>query len=449
MKTLEQNIKQNTINQTQKLDIHIQKRFAKNILLDYIYNFIRNFDISSAIWVLYLDYRGMSLLQIGLLEGIFHVASMIFEVPSGAVADLFGRKRVMIVGRMFYVVSAILQITAGNFWLFAFAFILNALSYNLNSGTEEAFLYDTLEKLDQKDNYIKINGRMNTLLEISSAIATFVGGVLAQYSYVLCYSFVMIFGIISIFPALFFYDTNARVHFEKKEKDNKKKNRRKKEKIFLEHAKVCYDICRKDKQLVQVLLFFPMIDTFYAIMFFYGQKYFFDLRLERIQISFIMLFAGICASAGALCSTKVYGVWKENAKYLISVSIGVSIACLLFHHRIGSIFFFCMATFANAVLYPIQSTTLNERIPSKQRATILSVSSMVYSVFMVMFFPLSGGMAQVLGLDRIFGGLGILLVALAFFTWKSEKRQRIQKIRERNFDKECIGNKGDFYESRD
>ena len=53
------------------------------------------FRIAGASWVALLALRGFSLLQIGILESIFHIASSCFEIPSGVVADVFGRKRTL------------------------------------------------------------------------------------------------------------------------------------------------------------------------------------------------------------------------------------------------------------------------------------------------------------------------------------------------------------------
>ena len=124
--------------------------YRKNVYSDYVFCFLKNFDISSAIWVLYMVYRGLPLWQIGIVEGIFHIASFIFEVPSGAIADLFGRKRTIIAGRLFSILSAIINLFANNIVLFSISFIISALSYNLNSGSEEALVYDSLKKIMQK-----------------------------------------------------------------------------------------------------------------------------------------------------------------------------------------------------------------------------------------------------------------------------------------------------------
>ena len=67
----------------------------KNIVLDYITTFVTNLNMQSSIWVLYLAYCGLNLAQIGLVEGIYHATSIVFEIPSGAVADLIDRKSVV------------------------------------------------------------------------------------------------------------------------------------------------------------------------------------------------------------------------------------------------------------------------------------------------------------------------------------------------------------------
>lgn len=70
--------------------MHTEHKLKKNIGIDYFYSFLFNFDVTAAIWVLYLIARGMNLVQVGLLEEIYHAASFCIEVPSGAVADLPG-----------------------------------------------------------------------------------------------------------------------------------------------------------------------------------------------------------------------------------------------------------------------------------------------------------------------------------------------------------------------
>lgn len=88
----------------------MKTRLLRNIKLDYISIFITNLNMQGCIWVLYLTYCNMSLLQIGLLEGIYHLTSMICEIPSGAWADLMGRKKSMLISRGCITISCIIML---------------------------------------------------------------------------------------------------------------------------------------------------------------------------------------------------------------------------------------------------------------------------------------------------------------------------------------------------
>lgn len=135
------------------------KTGKRNIRWSYVFCFIRNFNLTDAVWLLYLAYRGTSLWQIGILEGIFHISGLLFEVPSGAAADLLGRRNVMALGRLCAAASSLFMIFSNGFVGFAIGMVLAALSYNLNSGTEEALLYDSSKMAGEEKNYIKINSR--------------------------------------------------------------------------------------------------------------------------------------------------------------------------------------------------------------------------------------------------------------------------------------------------
>ena len=67
--------------------------YKRNIILDYILTFIRNLNFTHGIWMIYLNQvKGFTLLEVGLLEGIFHIASITMEVPTGIIGDLVSRK---------------------------------------------------------------------------------------------------------------------------------------------------------------------------------------------------------------------------------------------------------------------------------------------------------------------------------------------------------------------
>ena len=138
------------------MDIKLYNRLKRNIILDYINTFITNLNMQNSVWVLYLAYCGLSLAEIGIVEGTYHITSIIFEIPSGAIADLLGRKKSMVIGRFCIAISCIIMLFAKDFWFFALSFVIQSLGNNFNSGSEEALIYDSMKYTRQEQDYIHV-----------------------------------------------------------------------------------------------------------------------------------------------------------------------------------------------------------------------------------------------------------------------------------------------------
>jgi len=178
--------------------------------------------------------------------------------------------------------------------------------------------------------------------------------------------------------------------------------------ILKDHFRVCITIIRGDAELRNILLYYPVVFTFHTIVFFYGQEFFSLLGLNKIEISMIMLFASLISILGALSSERMLSIFGHKAKYVASTLMGAGIIAMSRHNLIVSVIAFGVINYANAVLYPIQSAAINELIPSKQRATIISVNSMLFSVLMVILFPICGLVADHTDLHLAFFILGLL-----------------------------------------
>lgn len=391
---------------------HLQQRLRNNIIAEYFYSFINNLSMSSSIWVLYLAYKGMNLMQIGLLEGVYHLTSMLFEIPSGAVADLLGRKKTLIVSRILMVISCIIMLFADSFLGFALSFFFQALSGNSNSGAEEALLFDSLKLLGKEDHYLTVSGRINTLLEISQGIATVVGGVLAEYSYTYCYLTCIIIALLGLAPALIMTEPPIKVATPQAAKKHVSQ-------IVKEHFITSSNVLKKDKTLLHLILYYSVIFSAYTLLFFYSQQYFYDHGLNKIQISIVMFFAGIVACLGALLSERLYSKYGKKISMSGACLIALCVIAFSLNHLVIAIGALLIATFFNSLLYPIQSNALNQRIPSAQRATLISVNSMFFSVFMILFFPLVGAFADIIGLAYAFCIIGVIVLIVAITSNKN------------------------------
>ena len=154
----------------------------------YVLTTVSYFQIAGASWVALLALRGFSLLEIGMIESIFHVVSSCFEIPSGVAADVFGRKKTMVLSRLVNLVSSIFMIVSVDFWTVTFAIALNAISYNLESGTREALAYDSLKSVRQEEKYNRFASMEMMLYRVTSSTATLCAGLALWLGYKKAYA---------------------------------------------------------------------------------------------------------------------------------------------------------------------------------------------------------------------------------------------------------------------
>ena len=86
----------------------------------YALNFLGNISIAGAAWVLLLVSCGYSIFEVGIFETVFHIVSLTAEIPSGVFADVFGRKKSLILSAVCWVLSALTRIL----WIQSFAGVL-------------------------------------------------------------------------------------------------------------------------------------------------------------------------------------------------------------------------------------------------------------------------------------------------------------------------------------
>lgn len=379
-----------------------RNKINRNIKIDYIYRFLSCFDITSAIWVLYLSYKGMSLTQIGLIESIFHITGFISEIPTGAMADLIGRKRLIVLGRVTALISAVVMLYSNSFWGFALGFVLSAWGHNMNSGSEEALLYDSLKELKREEEYLKINGKLNLVVEIAQGLAVFIGGVLAEKSFSLSYIVAILAGICALGISMKFKETSL---IEKQERVT-----------LVIHFKQCINTLRENKRLIKILIFFPAIFTFTTIIYFYGQQYFSDIGFSKSIIASIFLGQSMFSALGGLFCEKIEKKLKNKTSIGISFLIGIAIILFGMTKGIISIIVFWILGFLTSILQPISSNKINNLVESKQRATIISIDSMFFSFMMILFFPISGYIAEKLSMQISFivvGFINLIIVSIS------------------------------------
>ena len=125
----------------------------------------------------------VSLSQFTLIMSVFSLSILILEIPTGVLADLFGKKRTLLLSRFCYVIEIFLIAFFNGFWIFLVAKIISGAGVSLSSGTNSALLYDTLKKQGREKEHKRISGTLETVTSISMAFVFIIGAFLFSINY--------------------------------------------------------------------------------------------------------------------------------------------------------------------------------------------------------------------------------------------------------------------------
>ena len=138
-------------------------------------------------WVAILAARGYSLVEIGIAETVFHITSLIFEIPSGVLADVFGRKKMLIVSTIMRMIGNVIMIISNDLFTVCLSIAFHALSYNFSSGTGDALAYDSLKLAEMEDKFERYESNQLVIYRICSGISTLCAGFAIFIGYKIAY----------------------------------------------------------------------------------------------------------------------------------------------------------------------------------------------------------------------------------------------------------------------
>lgn len=156
----------------------------RNANLLYGYSFAWMFIPIIPVLVPYMTRHGLSMQEFFELQAIFGLAVAILEVPSGYLADLWGRKRTMMIGAVFSGIGFSLLLFCGSYLEFLFFELALAVSLSMNSGADLSLLYDSLTSGEDGEREILQNAisKKHFLTLSAEAISAVLGGWLAAVS---------------------------------------------------------------------------------------------------------------------------------------------------------------------------------------------------------------------------------------------------------------------------
>ncbi|PSP79139.1 MFS transporter [Halobacteriales archaeon QS_1_68_20] len=127
---------------------------------------------------LYLLSQGLTFTHIAVVEALYNVTTVLGEVPTGYVGDRIGRRNSLLIGTVLIALTLLGLALASSFPAFVVLFVCWSLGYNFRSGTEDAWVYETLSDDDASGEFARVRGRGQSVALAVGVGASLVGGYL-------------------------------------------------------------------------------------------------------------------------------------------------------------------------------------------------------------------------------------------------------------------------------
>jgi MFS family permease len=356
------------------------KGLESNIWKLYIFKMLYGFFLSVPIIVLFWQENGLSMFEVMVLQGLFAVAVILLEVPSGYFADRYGRRNTLMTASVF----ATLGITAYSFGYGFIDFLIGetlwAVGVSLVSGADSAMFYDTLIELDQESTYKEKWGKASSYYMFSAAIAAVAGGLIADIN--LRWA---LYAQIPIFAAM------IPIAYSLKEPDHHRDVSGKEKKNM---KAVVTEVFQRPK-LRNLILYGAFIYAALKIAFWFYQPYF---KLSGLDVAvFGVIFASFNI-VSALSSKYAHSIEEYLGKtvslVMLMVMVVTSLSLMSSFVLSFSFVFIGLQQVVRGFSKPVISDYVNKIVDSETRSTILSTYSLLGRAFQALSMPLFGLVAD-------------------------------------------------------
>jgi MFS family permease len=400
---------------------------ARRVQRTYLVLLLGNTLAASFIWginTLFLLDAGLSNLEAFAANSFFTAGMVLFEVPTGVVADTWGRRTSYLLGTITLAGSTFLyfllwQMTAP-FWLWAVVSILLGLGFTFFSGAVEAWLVDALHFAEYDGQLETVLGRGQMVSGAAMLGGSVAGGVIAQAT-TLGVPFLLRVGVLLAMFALA-YRVMHDYGFTPEREAHPLRAMRTVFDASIEHG-------LKNPPVRWVMLAAPFASgvgfyTFYAL-----QPYLLELYGDPEAYSVAGLAAAIVAGAQILGGYAAPWIRRRFEKRTTALILGTAASAgILALLGVTNTFWLALVLLAGwglifAAVMPIRQAYLNGMIPSKQRATVLSFDSLMGSTGGVVLQPVLGRTADVYSYSASFAvGAVFEMLALPFLLLSRRER---------------------------
>lgn len=379
-----------------------QQQVMRNIPLFYAASFLSNFRLNAPILIIYLQQQTGSLAAAMSLGACLMIGASLLDIPTGALADLFGRRTLLLLGWVCGFVHLMLLAIGGSYGILLVAMLVASAGMAFGSGADSALLYDSLLEMGRENEYRKISGRANGLLTLALGAAAPLGSVLASISLPLPFWMQLLPQSIGLCLILLMVEPT---YHKPQQKD-----------ILLHSWRSIVVIMRNRRVLVLILMsafFYGIGENIATLM---PAWYTVNIPLPFVGLAFTTTHV---LSAAGFFLADVISARVGNLIVLFFATvypiIGIGIATFL----VGPLAVLCAVStaFFSGVRWPILDFLLQQQVSAQQRATISSFQGVLQRALYALVALLLGVLATQMGVVAGIRWAALLLVVNLIGVW--------------------------------
>lgn len=388
-----------------------------------MYGFFKNLTFFEPYLLIYLMGLGLNLFQVGLLFAIREAITYVFEVPSGIIADHYGKKKELLMCFIFYILSFALFFYGEGMGVLMTGMVFFGLGEAFRSGTHKAMILTYLEHMGWYAHKGYVYGRTRSFSLLGSSLSAFVSILLVLQLPALRWIF-----LVSILPYLIDFLLILSYPEFLDEKRETEISFRKFCSLSVRQVKEVF----RNRQLNRIILSGASFDAVFKgikdyiqpllslILLGAGVGVVFNLEGEQGLKILLGILYGVFYIFSSFVSKNIYRFtikWRASVVFyhlydlmgvlLIVLALAVYQKMLI----LAIVIYFGLYLLKDA-RRPVFVDVSSDYMARSQRATVLSIESQFKALFMVIFAPLFGWIADQFSLSILFLGIGVLLLVV-------------------------------------
>ena len=362
-------------------------------------------------YVLFFWSRGLNLFEVAVLASVFEGSILLFEIPTGALADIFGRRKSVISSHLFQSLAGLIFILSPGFWLFAIAEATQGFGETLKTGALEAWMVDNLQAIGGGERQGRTFAAGEKFNRLGFLLGILFGGFWGHHFLSLVFLPFTVFHL-----ACGLYLLRYMPEYDRQSTEGSGRCSSKLKETLTGGLKSI-----AATKIVLLLVIFSLFVAFAGeTVDQYYQIYLFDLfSLDPRYFSWMLISASLVVilSVGKVMSRSLS---LKGVTYLLGTIEAIKVVTILVFALSGEVVIAVLAFIFLEVFKgwerPLLLDTINRYIPSAQRATAISFFSLVNSGGEVLAGPIIGAIALAFGLKATFmAGAAVLALGLTLF----------------------------------